>query len=135
MKIVKPIYDVGVFAWENQAGQYPEHGKGIQYHMAITKKGLWVNCLLYYGDDLTLQGILNHYPFDFPPYQKRGSVNLQVRKDKRRNGIGTALLNEAIKRYKINLKRQEYTPLGSRFIKAFQSEQLKSNRKAYCSLK
>jgi len=75
--------------------------------------------LLYYGDNNSLQGILNHYPVDIPPYQKLGSVNIQVRSDKRRVGIATALLNEGIKRFKINLKNQEYTLSGERFIRKF----------------
>lgn len=39
MKMVNPVNAVGVFSWENQAGQYPESGSGIQYFRAITENG------------------------------------------------------------------------------------------------
>jgi GNAT superfamily N-acetyltransferase len=107
------------FEWENQARQYPEQGNGIEYFQGYYGKGLWVDCLLYYGSDRQLLGILNHYPFEMFPYQKKGSINIQVRSDKRRRGIATALLNEAIKRFRVNLKKQEYTPTGRNFIKSF----------------
>lgn len=80
---------------------------------------MWVDCLLYYGYDNELHGILNHYPFEMPPYQKTGSVNLQVRPDRRRKGIASALLDEAIKRFNVKLEDQEYTPDGERFIKNY----------------
>lgn len=119
------ITDNIVFQWEKQAEQYPRHGSGITYFKGFYKDGKWVDCLLFYGEDNELQGILNYYPFERPPFQKRGSVNIQVRSDKRRNGIATALLDEAIGRFQINLKRQEYTPAGGRFIKKYMRSSIK----------
>jgi GNAT superfamily N-acetyltransferase len=107
------------FQWENQAKQYPQNGSGITYFKGNVEDGKWVDCLLYYGEDNELHGILNHYPFELPPYQKRGSINLHVRLDKRRNGIARALLDEAIERFQVNLRNQEYTPAGERFIKKY----------------
>ena len=108
-----------VFLWENQARQYPRYGTGITYFKGICEDNMWVDCLLYYGYDNELHGILNHYPFEMPPYQKAGSVNLQVRPDRRRKGIASALLDEAIKRFNVKLEDQEYTPDGERFIKNY----------------
>lgn len=108
-----------VFEWENQAKQYPEHGTGITYFKGPWRDGKWIDCLLYYGDDKALQGILNYYPFDIPPYERKSNVNIQVRFDKRRNGIATALLNEGIVKFKINLKKQNYTHSGKKFIKNY----------------
>jgi predicted acetyltransferase len=119
MRTIKPIIETGVFEWEHQSRQYPATGKGIQYFKGICKNDKWVDCLLYFGDDNKLQGVLNYYPFGFPPYQKKGSVNLEVRKDKRRQGIATALLKEGMSRFKINLKKQDYTPVGKKFIKNY----------------
>lgn len=119
MKTIMPIHEMGVFAWEHQVGQYPKQGKGIQYFRAKISDNRWVDCLLYYGDDSTLHGILNFYPFNFPPFQKKGSVNIQVRKDKRRQGVASALMNEAMKRFDINLMKQDYSPLGKKFIKNY----------------
>ena len=108
-----------LFSWENQSKQYPKYGNGIVYFKGIIKHGVWVDCLLYYGKDNILEGILNHFPFELYPYQKQGSVNIQVRPDKRRFGIATLLLNECISRFKINLFDQEYTPDGEIFIKKY----------------
>jgi GNAT superfamily N-acetyltransferase len=108
-----------VFLWENQARQYPRYGTGITYFKGICEDDMWVDCLLYYGYDNELHGILNHYPFYMPPHQKAGSVNLQVRPDRRRKGIASALLDEAIKRFNVKLEDQEYTPDGERFIKNY----------------
>ena len=107
------------FLWENQARQYPRYGSGITYFKGICDDNIWVDCLLYYGKDNELHGILNHYPLEMPPYQKAGSVNIQVRPDRRRKGIASTLLNEAIKRFNVNLENQEYTPDGERFIKKY----------------
>jgi len=114
-----------VFQWDKQAEQYPKHGSGITYFKGFYEDCKWVDCLLFYGEDNELQGILNHYPFEKPPYQKKGSVNIQVRSDKRRNGIATALLDEAIGRFQVKLKRQEYTPSGDRFIKKYMRYSIK----------
>lgn len=119
MRTIMPIHETGVFSWEYQAGHYPVQGKGIQYFRANVDDYTWVDCLLYYGDDLKLQGILNYYPFNFPPYQKKGSVNILVRMDRRRKGIASALLSEAMTRFKIDLMQQDYTPLGNKFINSY----------------
>lgn len=121
-----PIQETGVFAWENQTGQYPMQGKGIQYFRANIDDGRWVDCLFYYGDDSTLQGILNFYPFNFQPFQKKGGVNIQVRKDKRKQGIASALMTEAMKSFEINPMKQDYLPLGKNFIKNYRFAMYKS---------
>jgi hypothetical protein len=103
MRTIKPIVNVGVYEWENQARQYPVNGNGTLYFKGIRNISQWVDCLLYYGDDSMLQGILNYYPFNFPPSQRKGSANLEVRSDKRRQRIAIALLNEGMLEYHINL--------------------------------
>ena len=120
-----------LFSWENQAKQYPKHGNGIVYFKGIINTSVWVDCLLYYGDDNLLQGILNHYPLALYPYQKKGSVNILVRPDKRRVGIATALLDEAVKRFKIKLNEQDYTPEGERFIKEYRKNSFRLSRQKY----
>ncbi len=118
MNKVIPINSIA-FLWESQARQYPKNGTGITYFKGEFEDNTWVDCLLYYGYDNKLHGILNHYPCEIPPYQKAGSVNIQIRPDRRRKGIATALLDEAIKRFNINLEIQEYTPDGEKFIKKY----------------
>lgn len=126
MRRIKSVNENGIWSWELQAKQYPTFGNGIVYFKGMLKDNKWVDCLLFYGVDGTLQGVLNHYPFTYFPYQKNGSINLVVRKDKRRQGIATALLDEARKRFKINLKRQNYTPLGKKFIENYRLQLHKS---------
>jgi hypothetical protein len=113
------VYYKNVFAWENQSNQYPAKGNGIQYYKGSLNEDAWVDCLLYYGDDKSLQGILNYYPFSWYPYERKGNVNIQVRIDERRQGIGTSLLNVGMSRFKIDLKKQDYTPLGKKFIRKY----------------
>jgi hypothetical protein len=108
-----------VFAWNSQSNYYPIKGEGIQYFKGSLNEDVWVDCLLYYGEDNTLQGILNYYPFSWYPYERKGNVNIQVRIDKRRQGIATTLLNVGISRFKIDLKKQDYTPLGKQFIRKY----------------
>ena len=103
-----------VFSWENQSSQYPIKGEGIQYF----RPNDWVECLLYYDDNKELSGILNYYPSDIP-HQRGGSVNIQIRPDKRRKGIATKLLDTAMKRFSINLYDQDYTALGEKFIRKY----------------
>jgi predicted acetyltransferase len=108
-----------IFNWQTQAKQYPENGNGIEYFKGVMKNDKWVDCLLYYGNDSKLKGVLNFYPFDLPPYEIRGNVNLEVKQSERRKGIATALLDEGIKRFQIDLRKQVYTELGRKFIKKY----------------
>ncbi len=111
------VNEIGkVFEWENQSKQYPLLGKGIMYFKGNLTVNRWVDCLLYYGDDYSLQGILNYYSFDFLPFERKGNVTIQVREDKRRTGIATSLLDEAMSMFQINLYQQKYTLLGKKFI-------------------
>jgi uncharacterized protein YndB with AHSA1/START domain len=95
----------GPFAWESQAAQYPRTGPpGISYFRAelpnnSDKLSLFVHCLLYRDETGELVGILNHYPTDLPPLQREGDRNVWVRPDRRRQGIGSALLTEAMLRW------------------------------------
>jgi predicted acetyltransferase len=107
-----------IFNWQTQAKQYPEHGKGIEYFKGEMKDGKWVDCLLYYGKDSNLKGVLNFYPFDFS-HERKGNVNLEVKLSERRKGIATALLDEGIKRFQIDLRKQIYTESGRKFIKKY----------------
>ena len=115
MSLTRTVRDP-IFEWKNQAKQYPENGTDLVYYKGVLPSGVNVHCLLYYGHTNILEGILNYYPIDLFPWQKRGSVNILVRHDRRRNGIATSLLDEAINRWNIKLEKQEYTKDGERFI-------------------
>ncbi|WP_158883960.1 GNAT family N-acetyltransferase [Amycolatopsis anabasis] len=118
------IREMVVFAWPSQAGQYPAEGSpGISYFRGDVSEqfgpGAYVDCLLYRGTDGTLIGILNHFPQDFPPHERAGAVTIQVRADRRREGIATELLQEALSRWSVDFLRQRYTVEGAAFAEAF----------------
>ncbi len=102
-----------VFSFAHQRDQYPKHGQpGISYFRGDFPDGTYVDVLLHRDEEGLVDGILFHYPFDMPPYQRRGSVNVYVDPLRQRQGIGTALLKAGGPRFKIDLTRQDYTPLG-----------------------
>ena len=102
-----------MLTWESQACQYPSTGEpGITYLAGDIPDEEPVNCLLYYGKDGRLAGILNHYAVDYPPYEQAGNANTFVHPLKRRQGIATALLKEAMRRWDIDLSQQQYSREG-----------------------
>lgn len=107
-----PIQDDGAF--DSQASQYPRSGPpGVSYFKGEIDSERWVDCLLWRDASGKLEGILNHFPMDFPPYEEKGNVNVIVRSSSRRQGIGTKLMLEAFHRWNINLSQQTYTPDGA----------------------
>lgn len=111
-------------SWESQASQYPRTGApGISYFRGEVTAGFHVDCLLYRDDDGELIGILNHYPTDFPPYERRGNVNIWVRPDRRRQGIGTQLSLESVRRWEpIEAEKVRYTRAGLEWATAVEME-------------
>ena len=81
--------------------------------------------LLYRNEHGVLLGILNHYPVDYPPWERAGNVNIWVREDHRREGIATRLLGEAMHKWEINLDQQRFTQSGVDFANAFVQEESK----------
>ena len=104
-----------ILSWASQVKQYPPLGEpGIGYFAGETGLGT-VDCLLWRDDRGVLRGILNRYGHDFPPYEKAGNVNIFVQPEYHRQGIGTALVAEAERRWgPINLDQQQFTEAGER---------------------
>lgn len=116
-----------VYSWESQVHQYldapaPET-EGVTYYPGWTPGGV-VDCLLYWKPTSTgrmrIVGILNHYPIDFPPLEIAGNVNIWVRVPNQRQGVATALLEEAASRWKINLDQQRFTAAGAALAEAWE---------------
>lgn len=108
-------------SWQSQVHQYPESGPlGIDWFAGELDTGV-VDCLLYRNAD-GLVGILNYYSIDFPPYERAGNCNVFVKPSHYRQGIGTALLDEARRRWPIDLQAQRYTAMGSTFIRHYLKE-------------
>ena len=104
--------------WWSQANQYPPVGEpGIGYFAGVVYSDKPpIHCLLYRGSLGILTGILNYYEVDYPPYEKAGNVNVFVKPNQQRKGIGTALVQEALRRWP-HLKDhpQRYTAQGAAF--------------------
>lgn len=106
--------------WESQVRQYPRRGvPGITYMAGHTPLGP-VDCLLWRDDRKTwVRGILNHYPQGAGRLERAGNVNVFVDPQWRRQGIASALLDEARRRWSIDLGQQQYSDLGAAFIRAY----------------
>jgi len=109
-------------SFESQAKQYPPKGEpGISYYPGYLndKAGNIVDCLLYRTADGELVGILNHFGFDLPPYEKKGNFTVLVSIHHLRKGIATQLLQEACRRWPIDFTKQQYTPAGAALANSF----------------
>jgi GNAT superfamily N-acetyltransferase len=108
------------FDFGSQVGQFPPDGpEGISYFKgeAGAGAGKHVDCLLYRRAG-KLVGVLYHYPFDFPPYEVRGNVNVMVDPGHQRSGIGSQLLAEAEKRWPLDWQAQSYTEEGAALLRS-----------------
>jgi GNAT superfamily N-acetyltransferase len=113
-----------VYAWATQAPQYPPDGPpGISYFRGDVSPDVWVDCLLWRDEDGTLRGILNRYPTDIPPWEAQGNFNLWVDPDWHRQGIGTALITEADRRWSLDFEQQRYTLEGAALVARYLERQ------------
>jgi GNAT superfamily N-acetyltransferase len=100
LNLTANVADERMFSWQSQAAQYPPTGPpGFSYVRGQVTDELFVDCLLYRDETGGLVGILNRYPTDFPPLEREGDQNIWVHPDRRRQGIGSALITEAFFRW------------------------------------
>lgn len=109
--------------WPQQVRCYPQFGSpGITYFAGVRHDGV-VDCLLWRDEDGRVGGILNHYPTDFPPFERAGNLCLWVAPGWQRRGIGRALLTEANRRWTIDFDQQLYTRGGLALASAYLAAQ------------
>jgi GNAT superfamily N-acetyltransferase len=126
-----------VYSWESQAGQYAPSGlPGIGYERHYADgfdigPEAPVDCLLMRDVHGQLVGILNHYPETDPGgLEQAGNVNLWVRPDRRRRGIGSMLMRAAQERWPIRFEQQRYTRDGIAFVTALRRTQTSAESRA-----
>lgn len=108
------IPDEALFSWESQVCQYPYNGEpGISYMSGPTPAGI-VDCLIYRNEKGHVRGILNRYRSD-NQWERRNNVNVWVHPRHQGQGIGTALWEEAVRRWGVKLEGQRFTKAGARF--------------------
>jgi GNAT superfamily N-acetyltransferase len=91
------VDETAVHSWESQAKQYPNVGPpGTSTLHVPLAGGLDVNCVLHRDTDGRLVGILNHYPVDIPPWERKYTLNVWVHPDRRGQGIATRLVLAAM---------------------------------------
>lgn len=119
-----------IYSFESQVGQYPQNGpQGISYFRGaddwMEEQGKWVDCLLFRDENGRIRGILNHYPFelispeDARVTEKSGNINIFIDPFYKNKQVGTKLLDEARRRYDIDLNKQTYSTEGAAFINAY----------------
>lgn len=113
--ILRVYPEAVAYSWESQVVQYPRLGApGIQYYAGKDENHpVPIDCLLWRDEDGLVRGILNYYSVNYPPHERAGNVNLFVDPGHRRQGIATALVREANRRWgPINWSQQRYTAAG-----------------------
>jgi GNAT superfamily N-acetyltransferase len=86
--------------------------------------------LLFYDDVGRLRGILKHFEKDVwrndgakdYPVAHAGEVFVILAPDYRRRGFGMKLLQEATRRWNIDLGNQAYTPSGAALVERFERD-------------
>jgi len=121
-------------AWDSQVRQYPKLGPPGLSFVAYPDEPAYgpngarttttIDCLLYRNRKGHLVGILNHYNDDIYEcdgslLERPGNVNLWVRPDRQRRGIGTKLVAEADRRWSIDWMAQRYTEAGRSLVSSY----------------
>lgn len=129
--------------WEEISPQFEQKGtpgfvREQRTHWNGTR-GYTISYLLFYDDDGELAGVFQHFNQDIPFHEKylprphyvdsplaerAGNVNLAVHPNKRRQGIGTRLLKEAIGIWNINFDSQIYTKFGLTLVESIGDGQI-----------
>lgn len=110
-------------SWIGQSVQYlvrtdiPRQAGIVHWTVPASEAPVRIECLLFWTERLTLGGIFNYYPDGGPWGEKPHDTLTLVNPTLRRQGIGTALLREAMSRWPaIDLSTQSYSDDGWAFV-------------------
>jgi GNAT superfamily N-acetyltransferase len=105
-----------MLAFAREARLYPPHGEpGITYFEDRVGGIFTVDCLLYRDTAGELVGLFEHYPLGLPPFEREKAIALHVRPDHQRQGVATRLLEEALRRWPLDLDHQAWRGAGRLF--------------------
>jgi hypothetical protein len=105
--------------WPVVAREHPRVGPpGLRHAILRHHTGGTVGCLSWRDNSGQVRGLLYHYQCDFPPYERRGNVNLWIDPAWHRRGLGSSLLAEADRRWTVNFAQQKYTTAGLALVRA-----------------
>jgi GNAT superfamily N-acetyltransferase len=113
-----PPFDFNEDVFAGQASQYGPGGKPGINHERHHVGEIPIDCLLHRDTDSgEITGILNFFPKG-TLYEKPGAMTVLVHPRHQGKGIGKALVGDAIKRWKVDLDAQQYTPDGYRLYES-----------------
>lgn len=135
-ELTATISQESMYDFDSQAKQFHKKGKPGPGYETHEVAGFPVECWLYRNTKGHLVGILYHYPEGGPtvpiqrlnmdgevelvvePIESPGNVNIFVRPDRQRRGIGTRLVEKyERKRGPIDWSKQRLTPQGVEFAR------------------
>ena len=118
----RPTLTEQSLSWESQVEQYDKwNPPGITHRRYIEQFGRGetpVDCVLWSDNNGELRGILNFFPSG-SDFDKPGQFNMFVDPKWKRKGIASQLLDEAINKYKIDLRIQIYTVEGALLVENY----------------
>lgn len=108
-----------VYSFESQAKQFPKIGEpGMSWEIQFVDDmpDCPIHCLLYRNRKGIVIGILYYYERDMDELERAGNVNIYVRPDRQRRGIGSALALACDQRFHVDFEQQRYTREGLALI-------------------
>ena len=116
--------------WKGMVKAYEKKGPSGISHVVLESRTAQspaqparIDTLLFRNRKGDVVGLLRYYPNGFGNVKFPGEYSVLVRENRRRRGIGLALLKEADRRWKLDFFRQDYTPEGRSLAKSYLDSQ------------
>ena len=113
-----------VYPWASQAHQHPASALPGIHHRVEHVDGAPIDCVTSYDSLGILVGILYRYPEGAEGWEEPGAINVWVRPDRQREGIGRAMLDYTEQHLgPIDWDAQRYTRAGLALRERYLQEQ------------